>query len=218
MPVIPELSIILAFTGAALLLAITPGPDMTLFLGRTIAYGRAAGLASLTGAATGTVVHTILVVAGISALLVASPTGFWMLKIVGALYLAWLAIDAIRNGSTLRLDPDSVEKKTDRRGDVVPAFLFGIGINLLNPKIVLFYMTFLPQFVSINDPDAQGKMLFLGLFFPLITWPFLALMILGAERVAHTLTKRPAVARGIDWLFASVFGFFAVKILLAEGK
>ena len=218
MPVIPELPIILAFTGAALLLAITPGPDMTLFLGRTIAYGRAAGLASLTGAAAGTVIHTILVVAGISALLVASPTGFWMLKIVGALYLAWRAIDAIRNGSTLRLDPDSVEKKTDRRGDIMPAFLFGIGINLLNPKIVLFYMTFLPQFVTIGDPDAQGKMLFLGLLFPLITWPFLALMILGAERVATTLTKRPAIARGIDWLFASVFGFFAVKILLAEGK
>ena len=218
MPVIPDLPVIIAFAGAALLLAITPGPDMTLFLGRTIAYGRGAGLASMTGASAGTVIHTILVVAGISALLVASPTGFWILKLVGALYLAWLAIDAIRNGSTLRLDPDSVEKKTDRKGDLIPAFLFGIGINLLNPKIVLFYMTFLPQFVSASDPDAQGKMLFLGLFFPIIAWPFMAIMIIGAERVAHTLTKRPAIARGIDWLFASVFGFFAVRILLAEGK
>ncbi|MEN0041829.1 MAG: LysE family translocator [Pseudomonadota bacterium] len=218
MPVLPDLPVIMAFAGAALLLAITPGPDMTLFLGRTIAYGRKAGLASMTGASAGTVIHTIFVVAGISALLVASPTGFWILKIVGALYLAWLAVDALRNGSTLRLDPNTVEKKTDRRGDIIPAFLFGIGINLLNPKIVLFYMTFLPQFVSASDPGAQGKMLFLGLSFPLITWPFMAMMILGAERVTHTLTNRPSVSRAIDWLFASVFGFFAVRILMEEGR
>ena len=100
---IPALPVLAAYAVASVVLGLTPGPDMTFFLSRTIAQSRAAGFAALFGASTGLVVHTVLVAAGLSVLLAASVTAFTVLKIVGAAYLAWLAYDAIRNGSALSL-------------------------------------------------------------------------------------------------------------------
>ena len=110
MDFIPSLPVLGAFLFASIALALTPGPDKTLFLSRTIAQSRLAGLASMAGATTGVLVHTVLVVVGLSALIAASATAFFALKVVGAAYLLWLAIDAIRNGSGFSL---SVGQKTD---------------------------------------------------------------------------------------------------------
>ena len=101
----PDTAVLLPFTLAVVVIALTPGPDMTFFLGRALAHGRAAGLAAMAGASTGILVHTMLVALGLSALIVAAPTAFLALKVVGALYLAWLAVQAIRHGSALTL-PD----------------------------------------------------------------------------------------------------------------
>ena len=95
---LPDLSVMLAFAVAALLLAVTPGPDMALFVSRTMNFGRLHGFATVLGALTGIAIHTALVAFGISVLIIAAPTAFWVLKIVGALYLVWLAIQAIRTG------------------------------------------------------------------------------------------------------------------------
>jgi len=210
---LPTLPVLLTFCVAAILLAITPGPDMTLFLGRTLAQGRAAGIATLLGTSMGTVVHTVLAVAGISALLAASPTGFWILKIVGALYLLWLAFQAIVNKSTFALEVSSRPARSLKRN-----FAMGLGVNLLNPKVVIFYMTFLPQFVSADDPNAWKIMLFLGLFFSVFTFPPMAAMIFAADKVAATLKAKPGISRTIDYVFGTVFAVFAVRILMTEGR
>jgi threonine/homoserine/homoserine lactone efflux protein len=97
-------------------------------------------------------------------------------------------------------------------------YLTGIGINILNPKIALFFLTFLPQFVSANDPHAPGKLLFLGLFFLAVAIPIILPMIFAADRFAAALRARPRVTRTLDWLFAGVFGAFAVKILTAQAR
>ncbi len=107
---LPDTAVLLPFTIAVVVIALTPGPDMTFFLGRALAQGRAAGLAAMAGASTGILVHTMLVALGLSALIVAAPTAFLALKIVGALYLAWLAVQAIRHGSALTL-PDGPAPK-----------------------------------------------------------------------------------------------------------
>ena len=139
---VPALPVLAAYAVASVVLGLTPGPDMTFFLSRTIAQSRAAGFAALFGASTGLVVHTVLVAAGLSVLLAASVTAFTVLKIVGAAYLAWLAYDAIRNGSALSLDEA-------REGGASPRIYFkGLLVNLLNPKVIVFFVTFLPQFVS----------------------------------------------------------------------
>jgi threonine/homoserine/homoserine lactone efflux protein len=171
MAFVPDLAIIIQFAIATFIIAITPGPDMTLFVGRALSEGRAAGFACMFGAMTGIVIHTALVALGLSALIVASPQAFLVLKIFGAGYLVWLAYQAIRNGSAF-----SPEKKTGSGRSLFENWATGLGINLMNPKIILFFMTFLPQFVSASDPNASGKLFFLGLLFIVLALPITAPM------------------------------------------
>jgi threonine/homoserine/homoserine lactone efflux protein len=213
MTFLPDPATLLLFSGACFVLFITPGPDMSLFLAKTISGGRRAGLAAMAGAMTGCCVHTLLAALGLSALLAASETGFTILKIVGALYLLWMAYDAIRNGSAL-----SIANEAPRRASFRRTYMIGIGINLTNPKIVLFFVTFLPQFVAAGDPHAAEKLVFLGLYFIAFSAPLAALMVLGADRVIGLLKGSPKVMRGIDYTFGGLFGIFALKILAAGGR
>lgn len=213
MSYIPDTSTLLAYSLASVILFITPGPDMSLFLARTMASRRKAGIASVMGANIGCVIHTFMAAFGISALVAASHIGFLILKIVGACYLLWLAFDAIRNGSSLNVG--DVKNKAISSWS---SFLMGITVNLTNPKVVLFFITFLPQFVSTTDPNVTAKMLFLGIYFVVINIPLSVVMILGAEKLVTWLKTRPRVMRGIDFTFAGVFAFFALKIALTQGK
>jgi threonine/homoserine/homoserine lactone efflux protein len=213
MTFLPDPAILLAYSLACFVLFITPGPDMSLFLAKTVSGGRRAGMAAMLGAMAGCCVHTLLAALGLSALLAASATAFTILKVVGALYLLWLAIDAVRRGSALNLRNDGPAEVP-----VLRTFLLGVGINLTNPKVVLFFVTFLPQFVDAADPHAADKLLFLGLYFIAFSAPLAALLILGAERVLALLRSRPRVLRGIDYLFAGLFGAFAVKILTTQAR
>lgn len=213
MDFVPALPVLATFSVACIVLAITPGPDMSLFLSRAISQGRSAGLACMAGALTGIVVHTAMVALGLSALVVAAPAAFNALKFAGAGYLAWLAFDAIRNGSSLNLKGGK-----GRRQSLRSNFLTGIGVNLLNPKIILFFMTFLPQFVAADDPHAIGKFFFLGLMFNVISLPIIVPMILAADSMAEFLKRKLLVTRVIDWVFAGVFSAFAVRILMTPAR
>jgi threonine/homoserine/homoserine lactone efflux protein len=210
---VPDLQTLALYALACAVLFITPGPDMSLWLAKTLSGGRRGGTAAMLGTQTGCLIHTLFAAVGLSALLAASASAFTVLKVVGALYLAWLAVDAIRSGSAL-----NVKSQARLAAPFWPTFLLGLGINLTNPKVVLFFLTFLPQFVAAQDPHAPGKLVFLGLFFIAINLPFSFLLILGAERVVDWLKKRPQVLRGIDYSFAGVFGFFAVKILTTHTR
>ena len=213
MDIIPAPSVLAAYSVACFVLFVTPGPDMSLFLARTMAGGRAAGIASMLGASVGCLAHTVLAAVGLSAVIAASPNAFLAIKAVGALYLAWLAVDAVRNGSALHATDGGKENHS-----LLRVFMMGVMINLSNPKVVLFFVTFLPQFVSAADPHASAKLAFLGVYFILFTAPFAVLMILGAERVVALLKRRPRIMRAIDYLFATIFGAFAARILLTEGR
>jgi threonine/homoserine/homoserine lactone efflux protein len=213
MTFLPDVSTLLTYTLAAILLFITPGPDMSLFLAKTMAGGRKAGMASMLGAMARCCVHTVLAALGLSALLAASVTAFTVLKVVGALYLLWMAFDAVRNGSALHL-------REEGRAEVPfwKTFFMGVGINLTNPKVVLFFVTFLPQFVDSADPHAADKLMFLGLYFIALTAPMGALMILGADKVIALLRGHPKFMRGIDYSFAGLFSAFAIKILTTSAR
>ncbi len=209
---LPTLPVIAGYTVAAIVLGLTPGPDMTFFLSRTIAQSRAAGAAALFGASTGLVIHTVLVAAGLSVLLAASTTAFTILKFGGAAYLAWLAYDAVQNGSALSLS------KNGRSEPLRSVYLKGLLVNLLNPKVIIFFVTFLPQFVSPNDPEAAKKLLFLGLYFTVVNIPVCFTLILFAEQIAKLIKRSPTTTSFVDWLFAGVLGAFAVKLVLTEAR
>lgn len=211
MSFVPDIPVLLQFAVATFIIAITPGPDMTLFVSRALSEGRAAGFACMSGALTGVLIHTSLVALGLSALVLASPEAFLALKVFGAGYLIWLAWQALRHGSAF--SPDG---RAGRRHTLVQNWATGIGINLMNPKIILFFVTFLPQFVSASDPHAAGKLFFLGVLFIPLSLPFTIPMVLAADGFAGALRRSPRVTRVIDWLFAGVFSAFAVKILMAQ--
>ena len=213
MDFLPTIPTLLAFTAASLLLALTPGPDMTLSISRALAQGRGPALFVVVGTSTGILVHTLLVAFGLSALITASPTAFFILKTGGAAYLLWLAIQALRSGSSL-----SVEKMDAGRSSALTNITAGLGVNLLNPKIIIFFMTFLPQFVTASDPAVTEKLIFLGAFFILVCSPVNILVILAADRLAIWLQANPKVLRGIDYTFAGVFSVFAVKIFLTQSR
>lgn len=213
MTFVPDFTTIAQFAIATIIIAITPGPDMTLFVGRALSEGRGAGFACLAGALTGIVVHTTLVAVGLSALIVASPAAFLALKIGGAGYLVFLAWQAIVKGSAF-----SPDVKAGPRRSLAQNWLTGLSINLMNPKIILFFMTFLPQFVSASDPHAPGKLLFLGLLYIPVSLPVNIPIVLAADRFARLLRKSPTVTRVVDYLFAGVFSAFALKILTAQAK
>ena len=213
MSFLPDGHTLFLYSIACLILFITPGPDMSLWLAKTLSGGRRGGSAAMLGTNVGCLIHTVFAAVGLSALLAASATAFTALKIVGALYLLWLAVDAIRSGSALNVNAEAAAPAS-----FVKNFMVGLGINITNPKVVLFFLTFLPQFVQANDPGASAKMLFLGLYFIGFNLPFSFMLILGAERLIGWLKRRPRFLRGIDVSFAGVFGFFAFKILTTQAK
>ncbi len=213
MTFLPAPEILAAFTVAGLLLILTPGPDMTFFLGQTLTADRARGMAAMFGACLGLVFHSMLAAFGLSALLVASTTAFTVIKIAGAVYLVWLGIQAIRHGSALTL-----KKENGRKQSVWQVFLMGAAINLLNPKIVMFFLTFLPQFVSVSDPHASEKLMFFGLYFIVLSILICVPMILMAERFTGAMRRSPRAMRIFDWMFAGLMGTFALRLLLARGN
>ena len=213
MSFLPSLPVFIAYTAASILLFATPGPDMSLFLSRTVTNGRAAGIASAIGSNVGCVVHTLLAAFGVSALIAASQTGFLLLKVFGAGYLLWLAVDAIRHGSSLNVNTKAAGVTSTWR-----SFVTGIMVNLTNPKVVIFFITFLPQFIEQGDQHVRAHLLFLGLYFVALNVPLSIMTVLIAERLVGWLKARPKVLRGIDFTFAGVFALFALKIAFTQGR
>lgn len=213
MTFIPDPTVILAFAVATIVLAITPGPDMALQLSRAINYGRAHGLAAMFGAMAGIMVHTTLVAFGISVLIIAAPPLFLALKIAGAVYLLWLAYQAIVHGGGLRIAEAAKKPPT-----VWQSFATGLGINLLNPKVVLFFVTFLPQFVDAHDAGATGKLFFLGAEFVLLSIPLGIATVFAAEWLAAAFKRTKWMERALNWSFAAIFTAFAATILTAQAR
>jgi threonine/homoserine/homoserine lactone efflux protein len=207
-PIFPSLSLAAAYIAACLILAATPGADMALFLSRTLTGGRAQGFAAQAGASAGLIVHTFAAALGLSALLAASAQAYETVKVAGALYLLWLAWRAIRHGSALKLKADA-----PARGGLRGAFANRLLINLTNPKIVLFFVIFLPQFISARDPHASAKLFVLGLGFIAITTAVNAIIILAAGCFVATAKRNPTALRLFDYGFAAFMSASAARLV-----
>jgi threonine/homoserine/homoserine lactone efflux protein len=122
-------------------------------------------------------------------------------------------VQAVRHGSALTLD-----REPGLRRPLAQSYLMGLGINLLNPKIVVFFLTFLPQFVDAADPHAGAKLLFFGLYFIALGVPTCLLLIFTADRFTAAIRRSPRLIRVIDWAFAGLMGAFAARLLLSRGN
>jgi threonine/homoserine/homoserine lactone efflux protein len=212
-PFFPTPALAAGYLVACLLLAATPGADMALFLSRTLSGGRRQGFAAQAGANAGLVVHTCAAALGLSALLAASAEAYQAVKIAGAIYLLWLAWSALRRGTALKLKAEG-----SGSGGVRGAFGAGLLINLTNPKIVLFFVTFLPQFIDARDPHAATKLFVLGFGFIAITTAVNAVVILIAGRFVAAAKANPRALRLFDYAFAALMSAFAARLIWGEAR
>jgi len=149
------------FVLSGLLLNITPGPDTLYILGRSSAQGVRGGVVAALGVGTGALVHVCAAALGLSAILAASATAFTVVKIVGAVYLVYVGISLIRSKGTMGSSPGAAVPRSRLRG----IFFQGFLTNVLNPKVALFFLAFLPQFVLTDAPSKPLAFLFLGAIF-----------------------------------------------------
>jgi len=177
---------------ASLALILTPGQDMIYVIGRSLAQGRMAGLCSAVGVIIGILVHTALAAIGVGAILQASETLFTALKLVGAAYLVYLGIRMIAT----REVPIDARAGTARSS---PAWLVMQGVlsNVTNPKIILFFFAFLPQFVDPAGPNPTRDLVFLGVLYALLGLPVKCGVALVAARLSQRVLHRP---RALAWM------------------
>jgi threonine/homoserine/homoserine lactone efflux protein len=158
---VPDASTILAFAGASFLLLIIPGPAVLYILNRSVSDGRTVGLAAVAGLELGNLMHAIAAAAGLSAVLATSATAFNAVKWLGALYLIAVGVRTLLR----KPDPMDADRATTSPGK---SFSQGIVVNVLNPKVALFFLSFLPQFIDPDKGSAGLQALVLGLVFVLI--------------------------------------------------
>ncbi|TAM30088.1 MAG: LysE family translocator [Nevskiaceae bacterium] len=212
---LPEMDTsILAFTLAALLLTLSPGPDTFLVIGSTVHGGIRAGLAAVAGIISGGFFHAALFALGVARLLMYSPTLFLIVKIAGALYLIWLGIGALRSAATPRPDVSAETVPVPSNGLLRRRYLQGLLSNALNPKIAVFYLAFLPQFLQPGDPVALKSAGLIGIHYLLgLVW--LSILALAVGRFGHWL-RRSRVQRALDGLVGAVMTGFGVRLALAS--
>lgn len=199
---------ILGFMLAALLLTATPGPDNLMVLSVGMARGRAAGIAFGLGCALGCMSHTLLAVLGVSALVASSPLAFTALTWVGGAYLVWLGVQALRHAGVVRL-----KKDTAKAHSVRSLFLRGLLANAINPKVVLFFLSFLPQFVQPAQGQVPWQMAWLGLIFTAQAAMLFGLLGFFSGSLGAWLTRRPQVGPWLDRLAGTVFVALGLRIM-----
>lgn len=206
---LPDTALFTAFMAAAVALNLTPGPDMTYVATRTLAEGRAAGVASALGIGAGSLIHTILAAFGLSSLFVYAPYAFDLVKYAGAGYLVWIAI---------RLWRDSGETQASGmpRVGAWRAFNEGLLTNVLNPKVALFFLALLPQFIDGARGGVGAQMLILGLAFTLSGTLVNAGVALLVARLRGGISADSRFAQVMRRLAALLFVGFAVRLALAE--
>jgi threonine/homoserine/homoserine lactone efflux protein len=194
----PSVSTYALFIATALALLAIPGPAVLYVVGRSIDQGRNAGLSSVLGITTGTVVHVTLATVGLSSLVLASKVAFDAVRYVGAVYLIFLGI---RRLLSRRIEEDRAKRAPRSRRDL---YTQGLIVNLLNPKTIIFIFAFIPQFVDVGAGHVGLQIMLLGLTFAGLGLATDSLYAVVAGTVADRLRGTPVFARVERWLGGSV--------------
>ena len=198
----------LAFLATALMLTATPGPDNLMVLSMGMSRGRRAGIAFGLGCALGCLSHTLLAVVGVSALVAASPVAFAALKMAGGAYLLWMGVQAWRHAGAVRVGGDVVVETPLRQ-----LFVKGLIANAINPKVVLFFLSFLPQFVVASQGRVEWQLGLLGLVFTAQAAVLFSLLGYFSGGIGAWLNRRPSAGQWLDRLAGTVFIGLGVRMI-----
>lgn len=208
---------IAGFLLAAALITLAPGPDNLSVLSLGLSRGRRAGIGFGLGCALGCFIHTLLATLGVTALIAASETAFTALKLAGAAYLCWLGWKALRSpGATLSADAEVLHTDKAMR----PYLVRGFVANAINPKVALFFLAFLPQFIDAAVPDKAFSFLVLGAWFAVQSALFLAVLVgitgLLRQRARSSIFGSASAGRWLQGLGGLLFLGLAARLARTE--
>lgn len=209
----PTLSTLLVFAGAALILAALPGPGLLYVAGRTLAGGRRVGLASSLGAGLGGLVHVLAGALGVSALIVASATAFAALKLVGGLYLLWLAWQTWRAADAVALPDADLPGFQTGAGQ---ALRQGVVVEATNPKTAAFFLALIPQFIDPAQGSAALQFGVLGLVSVALNTAMAVLVVGLAAFLRARIVARPSLLRRLQQGSAAILASLGVWLLLSR--
>jgi len=208
----PSSHSIVLFMVSALALNLSPGPSILYILSRSIGQGREAGLVSVLGLATATLIHAMAAALGLSTLFVYSPLAFAVVKYLGAAYLVYLGITTLLSRNALQ---------PARPATPVPLaaiYRQGVVTDILNPKVALFFIAFLPQFVDPAAGSPMLQILFFGLLFHVTGVPVNLIVALAGGHLAALLARRPSWARIQNWITGTVLVGLGLRLALSEQR
>ncbi len=200
----------LLFIGVSWALIIAPGPDMIYVITRGVTQGRRAGMLSAVGVIGGILVHTTAAAFGLTLILQTSALAFLAVKYVGALYLIYLGVKAWREHGTFSVQSSGADMSLRK------VFWQGVLSNVLNPKIAIFFLAFLPQFVDKGSPQVTLQMVVLGLTFACFGLCFLLLVGYSSGTIGGWLTRRPQYAQWLQRLAGGIMIGLGVRLALTE--
>jgi threonine/homoserine/homoserine lactone efflux protein len=203
-----DLNVALGFALACVVLNVVPGPGMMFIVAHGISGGRRSGVAAALGMASGTLVHTVLAALGLSALLRAAPFALDAVRIAGAVFLLYLAVNALRTARTAARSGPPEARKSLRR-----TYLSAVLTNLANPKVVLFYLAFVPQFLTPHGWPVSTQILALGSVLIAIGLVMDGLIGLMSGTFSSLLLRRPAFERWLKRISGVIFGGLALRLL-----
>lgn len=199
------------FLLAASVITVAPGPDNMMVLSIGMAKGRLPGIAFGLGCALGCLSHTLLAVLGVSALIAASPEAFTALKVCGGLYLVWLGVNALRSAGGASVGKASNDRQSPRK-----LFLKGIVANAINPKVILFFLSFLPQFVVPGHGSVAAQMAWLGIIFTVQAGVTFGLLGYFSGTVGQWINTSPRLGTAMDRLTGVIFVGLGLRLIVSR--
>ncbi|MEZ4809230.1 MAG: LysE family translocator [Allomuricauda sp.] len=201
--------VLIGFVVSSAALAISPGPDNIFVLTQSITNGVKSGLATVAGLVSGCLVHTTLLAFGVSEIIKRSDSLFLGIKIFGAIYLLYLAVKVYRSDASILLN------STDKGKSLSKLFRVGFTMNVLNPKVTIFFLAFFPGFLFSDQISTVIQFYVLGLLFMLVAFLIFGALAFLAGRISKYLTKHPKAGFYLKWLQITVFIGIAVYLLLS---
>lgn len=199
---------LISFTIATLALAISPGPDNIYVLTQSLVNGTKSGIATTAGLISGCIVHTTLLAFGISAIITASEEIFYGIKILGACYLLYLAYTVYKSDEHISLTENAPKKS------YLQLFKTGVIMNLVNPKVMIFFLAFFPGFLWNKDGNTVVQFYILGIIFMVVSFITFSVIAMAAGRISSLLLEWKSMGLVLKWLQIIVFVGIAVFILL----
>jgi len=205
--------LLLVFAGAALLMALTPGPNMIYLLSRALCQGRRAAVTSWLGVVLGFSVHMLSAALGLTALFMAVPLAYELLKFGGALYLLWLAWQSLRPGARSPFEARELPQESPRK-----LFTMGLLTSVLNPKVAIFYLSVLPQFIAPEQGSVLAQSVLLGVTQIAIGAGVNLLVCLFASQMSQWLLRHRSWLAAQRYLMGSVLGALALRLLMEQRR